>query len=420
LLLLGALAAGPARAGMSDYTDRGKTDFDTVLKLLDPYGAWSKIGGLWAYTPNDHAGPYTHGRWLYTEFGWYWKGDLPHSWATEHYGYWVRDAHRVWSWFPGQYWLPQIVEIRTTANYVGWRAAAVDDDGQFVEAPADRFAKVDEWNFVTNAQFTGPITPDLLAKPDLAAKLLDDSAASTHTYVTYRVIDRAGPAPADFVALARGGGMFAPVVEKPSPALFGAPPLVAKVPAPKTVAPAAANAAQSVPARAAPSGLANPPAAPAGLAANPDGGATNAPSALSDDSDSTYYNDVDKRQVPYWITMSLPTYWTPRPRDSQPDEIYIYRPYFYQDQDGIERRIAYWVDPKNRKVATVRLQDVLEKEAAKTPNAAPAAELGIPTPAVPVPATGPGHDPFQSPFRDSFHPSATARPSAPPATNAAP
>ncbi len=66
-----------ARAGTSSdtpFTDRGKTDFDTVLQILNPYGTWSKIEGKWAFTPRDHQVPYTDGRWIYTEYGWYWKG----------------------------------------------------------------------------------------------------------------------------------------------------------------------------------------------------------------------------------------------------------------------------------------------------------------------------------------------------------
>lgn len=89
-----------SRGGMTSatpYTDRGKADFDTVLQILNPYGGWSKIGEKWAFTPRDHQAPYTDGRWIYTEYGWYWKGNLPHSWVTEHYGYWKRDADKVWS-----------------------------------------------------------------------------------------------------------------------------------------------------------------------------------------------------------------------------------------------------------------------------------------------------------------------------------
>ena len=69
------------------------------------------------------------------------KGTKPHSWATEHYGFWKRGANHLWSWYPTADWLPQIVEIRATTTHIGWRAAEVDADGNFVEPAADRFAK---------------------------------------------------------------------------------------------------------------------------------------------------------------------------------------------------------------------------------------------------------------------------------------
>src|ERR1019366_8618740 len=181
LLGLGMISHG----GMTSYTDRGKTDFDTVLQLLNPYGSWSKIDGKWAFTPSDHLAPYTDGRWIYTEYGWYWKGRLPHSWATEHYGYWKRGADKaVWSWYPGPYWLPEIVEIRATSKYIGWRSAEVDDSGNFVEPPIDRYSKTDEWTFVTLAQFAHTITPGLVAPPDVAQSQLEDSTDCSHTYFT--------------------------------------------------------------------------------------------------------------------------------------------------------------------------------------------------------------------------------------------
>jgi len=365
------------------YTDRGKADFDTVLQLLNPYGTWSKIGGLWAYTPLDHEAPYTDGRWIYTEYGWYWKGRLPHSWATEHYGYWKRGADKVWSWYPGSYWLPEIVELRATSTHIGWRSAAVDQDGNFVEQPADRYAKVDEWTFVSLAQFANPITPDVATKPDETKNLLEDSTESRHTYVTYREIDRPGPHPADFLALCKDGGMFAPMTLQdqlalqPPPSSPIIPGLTPGLPAAPVPSPASTAGA--------PSGKVNPdsnkPAEDPKLAA-------------------------EKRQVKYWITMSLPTFWTPLPPSAKPKEIYLYRPDFFQDEDGISRRIGYWVDPASRK--DTKLSDLLGAGAssAKTPADS---NTGSAQPAVPATPATPArhHDPFKNPLDDSFHSDST-------------
>jgi len=357
-----------SRGGMTvdtPYTSRGQADFDTALQLLNPYGAWSKIGGKWAFTPRDHQAPYTDGRWIYTEYGWFWKGLAPYSWLTEHYGYWKRGADKVWSWFPGPYWLPEIVEIRATSKYIGWRSGEVDENGNFVETPLERFSKPEEWTFVTLAQFANPITPDIVAPLSVTQAQLDESTDCRHTYLTYREIDRPGPHPADFADLCKDGGMIAP----------------------KTLRDEQASAV--------------PPLAPSRLATNSPAAimnGTNAPTLLGAQIDPS----ADTRQVKYWITMSLPTYWTPPPPDAKPGQIYLYRPDFYQDQDGIERRITLWFNPKARN----SLSDVLgvNLPAAKSTAATTAATDAPASPA--VPATDESN-PFRSPLDEPFHPSST-------------
>ena len=387
--LVWLLGCGAARAGIADFSDRPKIDFDEVIQLLNPYGTWSKIGGLWAFTPTNHQTPYTSGRWLYTEYGWYWEGSQPYGWATEHYGFWKRDANRIWSWFPGETWLPQIVEIRATSTHIGWRSAEVDENGAFVEAPDDRMEKVDEWTFVSREQFTRPITPAVIVSTETAAKLLGDSTSATHTYVTYRAITRAGPHPADFLVYTKSGGtikdainatgMFPPGVESSS-----LTPLIS----PQAVTPVAAQS--SKPAAAA--------GVPAGLATDGTAASTNAAPEVADDNGAP----ADTRQVPYWVTMNLPTIGTKQPESAQPNEIFIYKPEIYQDLDGIQRRISLWINPKTR-ASLSDLRNVLvapPKTGAATSSAASAA---------------PGHNPFRSPFDESFHGESK---SAPASTNA--
>ena len=361
--LLGFTAIA-GRAGMTAdtaYTDRGQTDFDTVLQLLNPYGTWTKVDDKWAYLPSDHLAPYTEGRWLYTEYGWFWQGRLPHSWATEHYGYWKCNEDKQWLWYPGPFWLPQTVEIRASSSSIGWRSAEVDDDGNFVEQPIDRFAKTSEWTFVTLAQFANPITPRIIAPLSVIKQNLEDSTDSHHTYMTYRAIDRPGPHPADFVSLSRDGGMFAPKTISEEVAERTPPPKP-----PDTNSPAAHMTG------------------------------TNAPALIGTDADPS----VDQRKVKYWITMSLPTFWSKPPADAKPEQVYIYRPDMYQDQDGIERRITLWFNPKAR----TTLKDLMGANARTTPDAASADDTSA-TPA--VPATSPAQDPFRSPLDDNFHSSSS-------------
>jgi hypothetical protein len=356
--------AGTAHAGMnadSAYTERGKIDFDTALQLLNPYGTWSKINDKWAYTPLDHQAPYTHGRWLYTEFGWYWKGSAPHSWATEHYGYWKRGADKVWSWYPGDFWLPQIVEIRATSKYIGWHLAEVDEQGNFVEPPIDRFSRPEDWTFVTLAQFANPITPSEIAPPDVAKEQLEDSTDCRHTYLTYREIDRPGPHPADFVGLSKDGNMLAPLTARD----------LAPAPVPASALPATNYAAHMT--------------------------GTNAPALIGTEIDPT----ADTRKVKYWITMSLPTFWSKPPEDAKPDQIYLYRPDFYQDNDGIARRTTLWFNPNAR----TKLADVLGASTlGKAAQAGATDAAGAPA----VPAS-PARDPFRSPLDETPHSGTTNR-----------
>jgi hypothetical protein len=370
LLMLSGLGAA-LHAGISadtPYTNRGKTDFDTILQLLNPYGTWSKIDGKWAFTPRDHQAPYTNGRWIYTEYGWYWKGTLPHSWATEHYGYWKRSGDKVWSWFPGPYWLPEIVEIRASDKYLGWRSGEVDSDGSFVEQPIDRYSKPDEWTFVTLAQFANPITPAIVAPTNVAKDQLDISTECRHTYLTYREIDRPGPHPADFADLCKDGGMLAPKTIEDDAAIQPKPDIV--IPGYTPTFASTNNAAHMT--------------------------GTNAPALLGPQIDPS----ADTRKVKYWITMSLPSFWSKPPPDAKATEIYLYRPDIYQDDDGIERRITLWFNPNAR----TSLKDILGKN---MPGAArPEAATGAATPATPaVPAqSDQAHNPFRSPFEDPFHP----------------
>jgi hypothetical protein len=333
-------SGAPARAGLAPYTEPGKIDFDTAMGLLNPYGTWAQIDGKWAWTPLDHAVPYTNGRWLYSEYGWFWKGNTPTSWITEHYGYWKRGADKVWAWYPGPDWLPQTVELRSSSDGIGWRSGEVDRDGNFVEAPSDRFTKIDEWTFVTPAQFAGPITPAIVANGDVTERLLEESTDSLHSYLAYRLIERPGPHPANFINLG-DGGMFAPMTDQERQAALH----------PKT------------------------PVQPESPAPN-DGGPPD-----------------DPRQVKYWVIMCLPTRWAPPPVESNLNELYIYRPDFYQDHDGIQRRIALWLNPSLRSTEAFQLQNVLGHAQA---HAAPGAS-GPAAAAVPAEPAG---SPFVSPFEE--------------------
>ena len=374
-LVLLLVLLGVARAGMNEdskYTEKGQADFDTFLQLLNPYGTWSKVDDLWAYTPSDHQPPYTSGRWIYTEYGWLWKGARPHSWATEHYGYWKRGGDKVWRWFPGPMWLPETIEMRQTPDYIGWRSAEVDDSGNFVEAPIDRYVKFDEWSFVTHAQFANPITPAVLAKPEIARVQLEASTDCRHAYFTYREIDRPGPHPADIAPFIKTPGMLAPMTMAEEAAAIAPKP----APLPNTGTNYAAHMT-----------------------------GTNAPALLGSTADADADPNADRRKVKYWITMSLPTYWTKPPEDARFDQMYFYRPDMFQDQDGIERRITLWFNPNAR----TSLSEALNESHTPGAQASPVKSASPALPAIPAAPVdsdteaAPGSDPFSGALAQPFH-----------------
>jgi hypothetical protein len=102
----------------------GGVSFGVFYSSLDPYGEWISIdAGLYAWRPaNVEAGwrPYSYGRWLWTDDGWYWTSDEPWAWATYHYGRWYYDDYYGWLWIPGYDWAPAWVEWRYGGECVGW------------------------------------------------------------------------------------------------------------------------------------------------------------------------------------------------------------------------------------------------------------------------------------------------------------
>jgi hypothetical protein len=115
--------------------------------------------------------------------------------------------------------------------------------------------------------------------------------------------------------------------------------------------------------------------------------------------------------------MSLPTFWSPPPSDAKPEQIYLYRPDFYQDEDGIARRITLWFNPKARNT----LSDLLGESA---PGAKAASGTNPASPASPaVPAsqeTDQAPNPFRSPLDESYHPAETNHPANSSSKNPAP
>ena len=96
-------------------------NFDATLA---GYGEWVWVGGIGrVWRPWVSAGwrPYTHGRWVYTGYGWTWVAYEPWGYVPHHYGNWAY-SNFGWVWQPGySYTSANVIWVRA-GGYVGWYA----------------------------------------------------------------------------------------------------------------------------------------------------------------------------------------------------------------------------------------------------------------------------------------------------------
>ncbi len=94
---------------------------------LSPYGTWIEVEGYGrCWQPSvvvlqSDWRPYRQGgRWIYTDYGWYWQSDYSWGWAPFHYGRWFSHPRWGWCWRPDTIWGPAWVSWRYTDAYCGW------------------------------------------------------------------------------------------------------------------------------------------------------------------------------------------------------------------------------------------------------------------------------------------------------------
>ena len=315
---------------IAPFTERGVTDFDTVLSILNPHGVWveNSVTHSYSYRPFCAEGwiPFVDGQWVYSDYGWFWRGNEPHQSVTSHYGYWKRESSGVWGWIPRSEWHTNPVDWRGTKTHIGWRSSPLSKIGDFTESEEKRVLDPNEWIFVKREDFGKPLNRAYVITGEEAKTVLLDSYSLSHEIELYRVIARAGPDPKSYEGA------------QPRRELNQPPP-------------------------------------------------------------------PDLEKVRYYMTMSLPSYETAIPIDAKPDQIYIYRPKFFQDNDGIQRRIKIWNNPKDRIEAVEKVNQALgvtaEISEKKAEPAVPTPEPSekISTPPVPQEVKKEGNNPKKPTFR---------------------
>ncbi len=140
----------------------GEITFNYFYRSLEPYGEWLRMDNdliVWHPTVVSYDwSPYSVGRWVWTDYGWYWDSFEPFGWATYHYGRWIYDDYYGWVWVPGYRWAPAWVEWRYNDDYIGW--APLPPYASFDINVGIRFsfgwrASINYWHFVTYRRFCG-------------------------------------------------------------------------------------------------------------------------------------------------------------------------------------------------------------------------------------------------------------------------
>ena len=98
--------------------------YGSFYSYLAPHGVWMEFDdGLVVWRPTIMKrgwAPYSMGRWIWTEYGWYWDSYESFGYITYHYGRWFYDDYYGWIWIPDYDWAPAWVEWRYDDSYIGW------------------------------------------------------------------------------------------------------------------------------------------------------------------------------------------------------------------------------------------------------------------------------------------------------------
>ncbi|MFN3871966.1 MAG: DUF6600 domain-containing protein [Ignavibacterium sp.] len=139
---------------------------------LSPYGLWIEIDyGVVAWRPTiikRNWAPYKIGRWVWTDYGWYWDSYEPFGHIVFHYGRWYYDDYYGWIWIPDDEWAPAWVEWRYDDDYIGWAPLhpyAVFSVNFGIRITYNYYVPYEHWHFVTYRYFCNPYVYNYYVPP---------------------------------------------------------------------------------------------------------------------------------------------------------------------------------------------------------------------------------------------------------------
>ena len=165
---------------------------------LVPYGNWIEIDrGVVVWRPTiirrDWM-PYTMGRWVWTDCGWYWDSYEPFGYITFHYGRWFYDDYYGWLWYPDYEWAPAWVEWRYDNDYIGW--APLHPYAIFTISIGIHFTTVYttpyyHWHFVNYNHFYDPYVYNYYVAPNYRYRIYSRTKYRTnYGYYNGRIQNR--------------------------------------------------------------------------------------------------------------------------------------------------------------------------------------------------------------------------------------
>lgn len=107
--------------------------FSELFGVKDAHAVTAAFGAFFVWRPSPEiavsiaAGepepvyvPYTNGRWIHTDAGWYFLAATDYEEITHHHGRWVYSPAMGWVWVPGRVWAPAWVDWREDDTYLAW------------------------------------------------------------------------------------------------------------------------------------------------------------------------------------------------------------------------------------------------------------------------------------------------------------
>ncbi len=172
--------------------------FGFFYTTLSPHGEWIEIEhGFHVWRPFNVSyrwRPYLIGRWIWTDYGWYWMSREPFGWITYHYGRWYYDDYYGWVWVPDDVWGPAWVEWRYSDDYIGWAPLppyAVFRIGIGIRFTSHWVAPVHYWNFVRYHRFCSVFRYRDVAPEEHTRRLIRTSRAGNQFEIEGdRIINR--------------------------------------------------------------------------------------------------------------------------------------------------------------------------------------------------------------------------------------